>query len=66
MNAPVVPLWGSKDVARYLGCSTRYAQRLMRSGDIEARKVAARWVTSEACVLRFLGFQNEQEREGEE
>ena len=56
-------LWTTEDVARELSCSTRHAQRLMREGSIEARKVANHWVTSEVCVMNYLNFSYWGDRE---
>ena len=54
----------AEEVADRLRCNVFTARRLMASGEIEAAKVAGKWIASEAAVDRYVESQlNSQPRQ---
>ncbi len=45
---------GVPEVARILGCSIPYAQRLIRTGRVPGRKDARGWVTTKLALDKYL------------
>ena len=47
----------AEEVAERLRCNTFTARRLMAAGEIEAAKVAGRWIASESAVDAYVRSQ---------
>ena len=48
--------WTVKDVAYFLGCSSRHAYQLARDGLLPGRKVGGRWYFDPAKVRAYAGI----------
>lgn len=47
-------LWGTEEIAKFIGRNDRQTFHLLATGQIPAKKVGGRWVASPAALERHL------------
>ena len=47
-------IWGGENIAKALNCSKRQAFYLLERGHVQAKKVGAKWCTTEEALKLYL------------
>ena len=47
-------IWQADEIGKFIGRSTREAQRLLETGALPAKKIGRRWVSSRTQIREFF------------